>query len=60
LSASLDTPEELKRDIVAKIHFKVLSTGNPNFRFENLDIYNSKQYQINLESEIESIILEEE
>ncbi|MGM0370333.1 MAG: cohesin domain-containing protein [Bacillota bacterium] len=60
LSASLDSPEELKRDTVAKIHFKVLSTGSPNFRFENLDIYNSEQYQINLKSEIESIILEEE
>ena len=60
LSAGLDSPEEVKDNIIAKIHFKVLAKGNPEVEFENLNIYNSKQQQINLEREIETINLKEE
>ncbi|MBM7555986.1 cohesin domain-containing protein [Halanaerobacter jeridensis] len=60
LSASLDAPQEVKSDIIAQIHFKVLAKGNSNLEFENLNVFDSKQHHINLKREIENINFKEE
>ena len=60
LSASLDTPQEIKSDTIAQIHFKVLAKGTSDLEFKSLNIYNSKQHHINLKREIENINLKEE
>ena len=60
LSASLDSPQEIKDDTVAQIHFKVLAKGNASLEFENLNVYDSKQNKINLKRQLEDINLKEE
>ncbi|MFO7819791.1 MAG: cohesin domain-containing protein [Halanaerobacter sp.] len=60
LSASLDTPQEIKSDTLVQIHFKVLAKGSSDLEFNSLDIYNSKHHNINLKHEIENINLKEE
>lgn len=60
LSASLDSPQEIRQDIVAQIHFKVLAKGNSGLEFKNLNIYDSRQNSINLKRQLEDINLKEE
>ena len=60
LSASLDSPQEIKNDIIAQIHFKILARGNSELEFKNVNVFNSKQYHINLKREIENINLKGE
>lgn len=48
INGALDTPQDIKEDIVASIHFKVKSAGDSNLRFIKYNAYNDSKELISV------------